>query len=231
MVASENLMVDKKIVDQFSKIPTSNVSDALDRFKIKGGLEGIVPIVDDVRIAGTAFTVRFIPASQVELKPWVTYVDKAQPGDVVVIDNGGRTYCTVWGGLLSARARDMGIRGTVIDGVCRDVDVIRALRYPVFSRGRFMMTGKDRVQLAGINEPVNIAGVLVKPGDIIVADDSGVVVVPQEKAEEILQAALDVYEKESKILEEVKRGVPLAEAREKYGYGELQRARTTSGRT
>ncbi|MEM1949892.1 MAG: RraA family protein [Candidatus Caldarchaeum sp.] len=224
-------MVDKKIVDQFSKIPTSNVSDALDRFKIKGGLEGIVPIVDDVRIAGTAFTVRFIPASQVELKPWVTYVDKAQPGDVVVIDNGGRTYCTVWGGLLSARARDMGIRGTVIDGVCRDVDVIRALRYPVFSRGRFMMTGKDRVQLAGINEPVNIAGVLVKPGDIIVADDSGVVVVPQEKAEEILQAALDVYEKESKILEEVKRGVPLAEAREKYGYGELQRARTTSGRT
>ncbi|MEM4189567.1 MAG: RraA family protein [Candidatus Caldarchaeum sp.] len=224
-------MVDKKIVEEFSKIPTSNVSDALDRFKIKGGLEGIVPIVDDVRIAGTAFTVRFIPASQVELKPWVTYVDKAQPGDVVVIDNGGRTYCTVWGGLLSARARDMGIRGTVIDGVCRDVDVIRALRYPVFSRGRFMMTGKDRVQLAGINEPVNIAGVLVKPGDIIVADDSGVVVVPQEKAEEILQAALDVYEKESKILEEVKRGVPLAEAREKYGYGELQRARTTSGRT
>ncbi|MEM2024536.1 MAG: RraA family protein [Candidatus Caldarchaeum sp.] len=224
-------MVDKKIVEEFSKIPTSNVSDALDRFKIKGGLEGIVPIVDDVRIAGTAFTVRFIPASQVELKPWVTYVDKAQPGDVVVIDNGGRTYCTVWGGLLSARARDMGIRGTVIDGVCRDIDVIRALRYPVFSRGRFMMTGKDRVQLAGINEPVSIAGVLVKPGDIIVADDSGVVVVPQEKAEEILQAALDIYEKESKILEEVKRGVPLAEAREKYGYGELQRARPTSGRT
>ncbi|MCS7094462.1 MAG: RraA family protein [Thaumarchaeota archaeon] len=216
-------MVSRKVVDEFAKIPTSNVSDALDRFRIKGGLEDISPIVDNVRIAGTAFTVRFVPANQVELKPWVTYIDKAQPGDVVVIDNGGRKYCTVWGGLLSARAKDMGLRGTVIDGVCRDIDVIRAIRYPVFSRGRFMMTGKDRVQLAGLNEPINIANVLIKPGDVIVADDSGVVVVPQEKAEEVLEAALEIYEKESKILEEVKRGVPLSEARAKYGYGELQR--------
>jgi 4-hydroxy-4-methyl-2-oxoglutarate aldolase len=224
-------VVSRKIVEEFEKLPTSNVSDALDRFRIKGGLEGIIPIVDGVRIAGTAFTVRFIPASQVELKPWVTYIDKAQPGDVVVIDNGGRTYCTVWGGLLSARARDMGIKGTVIDGVCRDVDVIKALRYPVFSRGRFMMTGKDRVQLAGLNEPINIANVLVKPGDVIVADDNGVVVVPQEKAEEVLGAALEIYEKESKILDEVKKGVPLAEARAKYGYGELQRPKATAGQS
>jgi len=216
-------MVSKKILEEFEKIPTSNISDAMDRFRIKGGLERIVPVVEGVRIAGTAFTVRFIPASQTEFKPWVTYIDKAQSGDVIVIDNGGRTYCTVWGGLLSARARDMGIKGTVIDGVCRDVDVIKALRYPVFSRGRFMMTGKDRVQLAGLNEPVSIAGILVKPGDIIVADDNGVLVVPLEKAEEILQAAMEINEKEGKILEEVKRGIPLAEARAKYGYGELQR--------
>mgnify|MGYP001049135956 CR=1 FL=1 len=216
-------MVSKKILEEFEKIPTSNISDAMDRFRIKGGLEGIVPVVEGVRIAGTAFTVRFIPASQTEFKPWVTYIDKAQSGDVIVIDNGGRTYCTVWGGLLSARARDMGIKGTVIDGVCRDVDVIKALRYPVFSRGRFMMTGKDRVQLAGLNEPVSIAGILVKPGDIIVADENGVLVVPLEKAEEILQAAMEINEKEGKILEEVKRGIPLAEARAKYGYGELQR--------
>jgi regulator of RNase E activity RraA len=223
-------VVCKKIVEEFEKSPTSNVSDALDRFRIKGGLEGIVPIVEGLRIAGTTFTVRFIPASQVELKPWVTYIDKAQPGDVVVIDNGGRTYCTVWGGLLSARAKEIGIKGTVINGVCRDVDVIKALRYPVFSRGRFMMTGKDRVQLAGLNEPVNIANVLVKPGDVIVADDNGVVVVPQEKAEEVLEAALEIYEKESKILE-VKKGVPLAEARVKYGYGELQRPKATAGQS
>ncbi|MCS7143121.1 MAG: RraA family protein [Aigarchaeota archaeon] len=219
-------MVGRRIVEEFEKIPTSNVSDALDRFKVKGGLEGIVPVVEGVRVAGTAFTVRFIPASQVELKPWVTYIDKAHPGDVVVIDNDGRTYCTVWGGLLSARAKEMNIRGTVINGVCRDVDVIRAISYPVFSKGRFMMTGKDRVQLAGINEPINVANVLIKPGDVIVGDDSGVVVVPQEIAEKVLEAALEIYEKESRILEDVKRGVPLSEARERYGYGELQRPKT-----
>lgn len=215
----------KEIAREFAKISTPNISDALDRLRIKGGLLGITPVVEGVRMAGTAFTVRFIPASQTEYKPWKTYIDQAKEGDVIVIDNGGRDYCTVWGGLLTARARDLGIAGTVIDGVCRDVDVIRELRYPVFSRGRFMMTGKDRVQLAGLNEPINVAGLLVKPGDIIVGDDSGVVVVPQEKAEEVLKIAKEIHETEGKILEEVKRGIPLAEARAKHRYGELQRPR------
>jgi len=215
----------KRLAEKFARHPTTGISDACDRFRIKGGLEGILPIVDGVKMCGTAFTLRFITPDQTEKKPWPTYIDLAMPGDVVVIDNGGRTYCTIWGGLLTLKAKEAGIVGTVINGVCRDVPVIREHRYPVFSKGRFVMTGKDRIQLESINHPVSIADVLVSPDDIVVGDDSGVVCVPLAKAEEILAAADDVANKEGGIAKAVKSGSSLTEARKKFGYGELQRPR------
>lgn len=221
----ELMKPEKSVLEELAKISTPNISDALDRLKIRGGLEGILPVVDGVKMIGTAFTVRFIQASAVELEPWQTYIDSAQPGDVIVIDNGGRTYCTVWGGLLSITAKQTGITGTVIDGVCRDVHIIREIKYPVFSKGRFMMTGKDRVQLAEVNGPVTISNVLVRPGDVVVGDDSGVVVVPAEKAAEVARAAREIQDAEEAIEQEVRRGTPLSEARRKHKYGELQRAK------
>lgn len=214
----------KKIVHRFLELSTPNISDALDRLRIKGGCEGILPILEGVKIAGPAFTVRYIPAG---ITPSTVgdYIDFAKSGDVIVIDNGGRTYCTVWGDLLTITAARMGIAGTVIDGVCRDIHKIRELRYPIFSRGRFMMTGKDRVQLESVNTPITVSGVQVRPGDLIVGDDSGVVVVPKEKIEEVLNIASEISEAEEAIEKEVKKGSTLAEARKKYRYHELQRAK------
>lgn len=217
---------EKGVLEELAEISTPNISDALDRLKIRGGLEGLLPVVEGVKMIGTAFTVRFIQASQVELKPWQTYIDSAKHGDVIVIDNAGRTYCTVWGGLLSITAKQSKLAGTVIDGVCRDVHIIREIRYPVFSRGRFMITGKDRVQLAEVNGPVTISNVLVRPGDVVVGDDSGVVVVPAEKAAEVAQSAREIQDAEQAIEEEVKGGTPLSEARRKHKYGELQRGKS-----
>jgi 4-hydroxy-4-methyl-2-oxoglutarate aldolase len=213
----------QRLAQEFSHHSTTNVSDSCDRYRIKGGLEGILPIVEGVKMCGTAFTVRFLPAEQVQKKPWPTYIDHAKPGDVVVIDNGGRTYCTIWGGLLTLKAIETKIAGTVIYGCCRDVDVIRANRYPVFSKCRFVMTGKDRLQLDSMNQPVTIADVLVSPNDIIVGDDSGVVCVPIAKAAQILESANDVATKEGGIAQAVKEGSSLTDARKKFGYGELQR--------
>ncbi len=213
----------QKLAREFAKHPTTGISDACDRFRIKGGLEGILPIVDGVKMCGTAFTLRFLPAEQTQKKPWPTYIDQAKSGDIIVIDNGGRTYCTIWGGLLTLKAKEAGISGTVINGVCRDVPVIREHRYPVFSKGRFVMTGKDRIQLDAINKPITIADVLVSPNDIIIGDDSGVVCVPLGKAEQILEAANDIASKEGGIADAVKQGSTLTEARKKFGYGELQR--------
>lgn len=199
------------------------MSDALDRLRIRGGLEGILPISDGLKVCGIAFTVRWVTTDQTERKPWPTYIDQAKAGDVMVIDNGGRMDCTVWGDLLTSRAQKAGVRGTVINGVCRDVKQIRELGYAVFSRGRFMMTGKDRLQLDSVNTPVSISDVLISPGDLVLADDNGVVCIPQTKVDGVLRALDEIGMREARIMEAINKGVPLTEAREQFGYGELQR--------
>jgi regulator of RNase E activity RraA len=150
------------------------------------------------------------------------FLDDVEPGQVVVIDNGGRTYCTVWGDLMTINASQRGIAGTVIDGVCRDVPGIRKLRYSIFTKGCYMVTGKDRVQCDGVGIPVSISGIQVKPGDIVLGDDSGALVVPAEKAEEVYRVAQEVARKEAIIEDDVRKGVPLREARAKLGYHALQ---------
>ena len=87
---------------------------------------------------------------------------------------------------MSIYATQKGIAGTVIDGVCRDINVIRELKYPIFTKGTYMVTGKDRVYVDRINETVSIAGVQVNAGDLIIGDNTGVIAVPFNKAEEVL---------------------------------------------
>jgi regulator of RNase E activity RraA len=153
------------------------------------------------------------------------YIDLAQPGDVIVLDNNGRTDCTVWGDILTVTAKMKGIAGTVIDGVCRDVHNILKERYPIFTRGRFMMTGKDRVMVEAMNVTVSIGKTQVRPGDILMGDDSGVVVIPRERAPEILKLALEIETAENQIEEAVRSGLSLKEAREKFRYHSLQTKR------
>jgi 4-hydroxy-4-methyl-2-oxoglutarate aldolase len=152
------------------------------------------------------------------------YIDNVAPGQIVVLDNAGRTDCTVWGGILSEVAADRGISGTVINGVCRDVNAADRLAYPLYSRGQFMRTGKDRVQVAGTNEVVTLGSVQVQPGDILVADRDGVVVVPQSVEEKILAAAQEIQEAEDRILGLALSGQSLASARAEGGYHLLQRS-------
>lgn len=215
--------LNKNIISGFLELSTPNISDALDSLRIRGGCEGIKPIVYGGKFAGQAYTIKYRPAG---LVPGTVgdYIDDVAPGDVIVLDNEARTYCTVWGDLLTVTAKRRGIAATVIDGVCRDVSRIRELQYPLFSRGHYMVTGKDRVEVAGTNVPVSVSGIYVKPGDLLVGDDSGVLVIPVEKAEEILIAARKVSDNETGIEKEIEKGASLREARIKYKYHELQRA-------
>ena len=215
---------DKKIIDQFLTLSTSTISDALDRFGIRGGCEGILPIVPGAKMAGPAFTLRYVPVGQ--LKGTVgDYIDDVLAGDVIVLDNNGRTDCTVWGDILTMVAKRKGVSGTVIDGVCRDVPSILKEQYPIFTRGRFMMTGKDRVMVDAMNVTVSIGKTQVRPGDIMIGDDSGVVVVPKERAAEVLEVALEIEKAENEIEEAVRSGVSLREARVKFSYHSLQSKR------
>ncbi len=214
----------KKIVKGFVSLPTAAISDALDAFGLRGGCEGILPVVQGAKMAGPAFTIRYVPIGQVKGTVG-DYIDIVEPGDVIVLDNYGRTDCTVWGDILTMVAKQKGIAGTVIDGVCRDVPYIIKEKYPIFTRGRFMMTGKDRVMVEAMNVTVSIGKTQVKPGDIMVGDDTGVVVVPHERAEEVLKLALDIEKAENRIEKAVRGGLSLKEARQKFGYHSLQSKR------
>jgi len=178
-----------------------------------------------MRMCGPAFTVRYIPIDQTRKGRVFTYIDDVRPGEVVVVDNGGRTYCTSWGDLLTRKALKQRLAGTVVYGACRDVDIIRELAYPVFTKGRFMMTGKDRVEVESTGQPVTVAKVRVSPSDIILGDSSGVVCVPFAKAKEVHKAAQEIAASEQGIASAVARGDSLEHARGKFGYEGLQRAK------
>jgi 4-hydroxy-4-methyl-2-oxoglutarate aldolase len=211
-----------RLLSGFEALDTPSVSDALDRLDLVGACEGIRPLFLGARAVGRAFTVAYRSAGD---PPGTVgdFIDDVAPDQMIVLANEGRTDCTVWGDLLTLVAQSRGVAGTVIDGVCRDVPVIVSSRYPVFSRGSFMRTGKDRVEVAGINVPVSISGVAVGPGDIVVGDDSGIVVVPQGRAADVLAVAQRVADAEQRIESRVRSGLTLREAREQEGYHTLQR--------
>lgn len=203
-------------------LPTAAISDALDSLGIPGTPLGLGPLWFGCRFSGRAFTVRYRPADPL---PGTVgdFIDDVPPGGVVVIDNAGRLDCTVWGDIMTGVAHARGIAGTVIDGVCRDVAKSHELKYPILSRGRFMRTGKDRVQVESINEAVTIGGVRVVPGDLIVANDDGVVIVPREHEAVVLERAHAIDARENAILASVAGGMRLVDARAQHGYHELQR--------
>lgn len=220
----EQSRTDPEVIAGLGELSTSTISDTLDRLGFPGGCKGITPGIQGVKMAGPAYTVRYVPVG--ETRGTVgDYIDEMQPGEVAVLDNNGRTDCTVWGDILTVVAKQKGIAGTVIDGVFRDLPRILEERYPIFSRGRFMMTGKDRVMVEATQVTVSIGTVQVRPGDVLVGDDSGVVVVPQEIAAKVLEIARGIEEAEAGIVRAVQGGMSVGEARKQFGYHSLQTRR------
>lgn len=210
------------LVDSFKHLDTASVSDAMDKIGIPAGCHGIKPVVHGVKFAGRAFTVKYRACGVVERGTVGDFLDDVPAGHVVVIDNAGRTDCTVWGDIMTTLAHHKGVAGTVIDGVCRDVPKIRDLGYPIFTRDYYMMTGKDRVEIEGVNVPVTVSQRQVRPGDIVMGDDSGVVVIPASRAEEVLKIAQEIEHTEQEILKRIAKGQSLRQAREELKYHALQ---------
>ncbi|MDO4272950.1 MAG: RraA family protein [Eubacteriales bacterium] len=213
--------LDESIIEAYKKLDSTSVSDAMDKLGFNNSFYHLKPIVNGVVMCGQAFTVRYMPCG--EVKGTVgDFLDDVEPGMVCVLDNGGRDYCTVWGDIMAMTAKMKGIAGTVIYGICRDVVAVRTLKYPIFSNDYWMVTGKDRVEVAEINGPVTIAGVKVMPGDLIFGDETGCLAVPYNRVEEVLEIAQNIEKKEDIIRNYVKNGITLREARKKTGYHHLQ---------
>lgn len=211
----------EQIIERLGKLDVASVSDAMDKIGIPCGLLGIHAVVPGKHICGRAFTVHYVPNGVVKGNVG-DFLDDVQPGQVVVIDNGGRLYCTVWGDIMTFVATRKGIAGTVIDGVCRDIPGIKENDYPIFTKSTYMVTGKDRVTVDYVNKPVAISGIQVCPNDIILADDTGAVCIPDAVAEKVADIAESIEKAEQAIIAEVKNGSTLKDARAKLGYHHLQ---------
>lgn len=211
-------MAGDELINLFREQGTAPVSDGLDLLGCNGGLPGIARVSGSGTVVGPAYPLRYEPVDPGTLAPAGDFIDDVPTGAVVVIANGGRTYCTVWGDILSEVATRNGLAGTVIDGACRDVAESRAIGYSVWSRTGYMKSGKNRVRLVAVGEPVEVCGTLVAPGDIVCADDSGAVVVPAALADETAAQVRRVAAMEALVRADVAAGVPLREARQRHRY-------------
>lgn len=209
------------VTTRLAALPTAAISDALDSLGVHATLHGLAPLSYEFRTAGPAFTVQYEPAGS-ERGSVGDFLDDVPPGAVVLIDNQGRTDVTVWGGIMTEIAAARGIAGTVINGVCRDVSTSLEQNYPLFSRGRFMRTGKDRVRLVAVGAELTINDVTISPADIICGDADGALAVPYAHAERVAEIAERIEATEARIIAAVKAGSTLVRARADLGYHDLQ---------
>jgi len=202
------------LVGRLACLDTCAVSDALDRMQVRGVAFGLAPLSVPKRIVGHAVTVRLGPDDRRETKQHLCTraVEASGPGRIIVIANEGRTNVAGWGGILSVAASIKGTEGVVIDGACRDIDESRAVGLAVYGRAAVPVTARGRVVELEWNVPIVVCGQSVTPGDLVIADGSGVVFLRGDLAEAAIGEAEKIAEKERLIAEAVRNGVPVSQA-------------------
>ena len=216
-------MAREPIIERLLKLDTCAVSDGMDRLGLTGATYGVRPMWPCPKIVGRAVTMKIKPVGLDKPKQHLGTlpIDAAQPGDVIVIDNGGRPDTSCWGGLLALAAKTKGISGVVIDGACRDIDESRELGFPVYARGAVPMTARGRIMQQSYNQEIEFAGVQVHPGDLLIADGSGVVVIPRSREEDVVREAEAVAATEARMAEGIRQGMSVLEVLEKLGYEQM----------
>jgi 4-hydroxy-4-methyl-2-oxoglutarate aldolase len=205
-----------------TKLRSALVADALDSLGYRAQClsAGISALADGEVLVGTAFPVQI---ETVDALPDVPYVgllsalDAIGPDDVYVAAVDGQARVAIWGELVTTACLSRGARGAVVDGYARDTALIRDRDFPVFSRGRIPTDSNGRSEVRLHNVPVTIDGVLVRPGDLVVADDDGVAIVPAEVIDQVVRIALDKNEHESEFRTAVAAGMLATDAFRKFG--------------
>ncbi|HWR24923.1 MAG TPA: 3-hexulose-6-phosphate synthase [Methanosarcina sp.] len=197
--------VDEEIREILKEVSTSNISDAMHR---KGAMKGIHPVVRG-KIVGTAITVQAFAGDWAKT---VEAIDIAKKGDVIVIYNESKDVAC-WGGLATLSSLNKGVAGVVIEGAVRDLDEIENLGLPIYTSNTVPNAG-DPKGFGEINAEITCGGQTVKPGDYIVGDESGVVVIPKERAYEVARRAKEVNKTEKRLFDEIRRGGTLSEIME-----------------
>ncbi len=203
-----------------ARLASSTLANALDDAGLHDQVIATIKAVSPgMRFAGTAVTVREVAGDYGDYTSddfkVGAIVEAAGPGDVIVIDLGGAA-CSTWGGMASLAAKVKGVAGLLVDGGVRDLEEMIAFDFPVFARHLVPTTGRGRLKVEAIGEPVEVDGVAVAPGDIIVADGSGAVCLPQAGADEIITRAEALQRDDEAAVAEIQRGLGFSEAMKKF---------------
>lgn len=196
-------------VARLANLDACVVSDALDSLSLSGAVIGIAPTWPVTRIvAGRVRTVNAGPRSTAGPASHIAtpLVAIAEPGDVIVIDNRGRTDVSCWGGLLAEAAKQRKVAGVIVEGAVRDIADSEAADLPVFARAAVPVSARGRIVQVAMDMPIQVGNAAVCSGDLVVADRSGVVFVPSGRANEILDIAERLAARESAMAREVRSG-------------------------
>jgi regulator of RNase E activity RraA len=208
------------LIDRLARLYTPVVADVLDRigYRNQSLASRIRPLWPEAKAAGFALPVQTVPAQQQNPEhPYageLAAVDSLQNGDLLVVSQAA---CSFWGELLSTAAKYRGCRGVVLDGPTRDSQAILAMGFPVFHVGFHPADSLGRLDVVGHNVPVECGGVLIHPGDLVLADHDGVVAVPQAAAEECLRLAEEKVSGENLVRKALAEGMTTTDAFAKFG--------------
>jgi regulator of RNase E activity RraA len=208
-----------ELAERLAKLDTCAVSDAMDKLGLNGIALGIVPTAPPAKIAGRVVTMKMVDRD-VDNAATTTHlgtkaIQAANPGDVIVVEHG-RTDAACWGGILSAAAKTKGVAGVIADGAARDIDEARELEFPVFARAATPRTARGRIVELSHQEPIKIERIHVNPGDLVLADGSGVAFIAAAKAEEVIAAAEMIAAREALMKEAVLRGDNVVDVMGRY---------------
>jgi RraA family protein len=197
---SDGKRLPQEITDQFRTIGTTIIADAMGRFHTMNGIRHYNN--PGARLIGTALTVRTIIGDNLMIHK---AIDMAQPGHVIVVEGGGDVTRALLGEIMCRIGQKRQIAGFVVDGAIRDAEAIRQMGFPVFAKG-VNPAGPYKEGPGQINVGISCAGTAVHPGDLIVGDDDGVVVVPYENAAEVLLQARKICDYEEEMLRQIEAG-------------------------
>lgn len=211
---------DAKLVEQYREVAKCySASCVFADVQQRGGvMHSVMKPIFRAKAVGPALTVKLSPG---DLQDPLAALHVAQPGDVVVVDAGGETETSVFGGLMGSLFKNRGVQGAIIDGACRDIDELRDLGFVVFSRAvtargtHTMFSG--RKEDVWLNVPVQCGGIVVSPGDMIVADEIGVTVVPSVHLDTVLKAAKEQADREEATRQRIKQGRTFEQLLEEFG--------------
>lgn len=206
-------MVPISLLDRFAALDTNTVSDALDFLGLPGATFGLRPLWDCPKIVGRASTIQLGPKT--DTKPTVHLISpviaQIQSDDRILVIAGGIDGISCWGDILANAAQFKRIRGSVIDGMSRDIEGSESIGYPVFGRGVTMISARNRVIQVSSGEPVSVAGVLVHEDDYVIADRCGTVFVPAARIEEIVELGERIARRQDGMVQAVRTGRSVAE--------------------